>query len=281
MARKKKRDDLEPVPVNLPMVDPGRQPRILGWLVLIVGTASTWYWYRPLPPSVSEAINAVKANDWSSAPTSPKSLWTDEGLIVPSFSETDPATSFAPLLPPSEQPNIGQPNSGQPNSGQPVLVGTSGIALVPWQEPKSDLREVLKTERLPMVPIEPVIPQTNRSISKGSAFNGPAAWVPEPTLNGREQPQRNDKDANVWPDAGYVPESVKQRAALRAATQITTQIPPLLDSGARSIRTSESIEDAARNTNSAKDGGIKPTGESSGNGATSGRTPTFIRQPKK
>lgn len=266
MARKKKRDDLEPVPVESPGVDPGRQPRVLGWLVLIVGTASTWYWYRPLPPSVKEAVNAAKPNDWSNGPTAPASIWTDNGLIVPSLTEATAPSTLTPSL----------PDRVPLDREVPQLVGTTGIAMVPMHESKVDIRDVLKTERLPMVPVEPARPEAKNQAA------GPTTWVPEPTSTPTALLPRTQDAASLWPDVGYVPESVKQRAALRSATKITTNIPPLLETGMRSIRTLESKEEQAVEMAGS---GINETSQLNSDSVsgipTPPRSPSFIRQPKK
>lgn len=266
MARKKKRDDLEPVPVESPDVDPGRQPRVLGWLVLIVGTASTWYWYRPLPPSVTEAVNAAKPNDWSNGVTAPASIWTENGLIVPSLTEATAPSTFAPSL----------PDRVSLDREVPQLVGTTGIALVPMHESKVDIRDVLKTERLPMVPVEPARPEAKNPTA------GPSTWVPEPTSTPTGLLPRTQDASSSWPDVGYVPESVKQRAALRAATKITTNIPPLLETGMRSIKTLENKEDQTVEKNGlGGNGASQLNADFSSSAPTEPRSPAFIRQPKK
>jgi len=266
MARKKKRDDLEPVPIESSDVDPGRQPRVLGWLVLIVGTASTWYWYRPLPPSVTEAVNAAKPNDWSNGPNAPAGIWTDNGLIVPSLTESNAPTTFAPSL----------PDRVLLDREVPQLVGATGIAMVPMHESKVDIRDVLKTERLPMVPVEPTTPESRNPTA------GPSAWIPESTQTPTALLPKAQDATNSWPDVGYVPESVKQRAALRAATKITTNIPPLLETGMRSIRTLESKEEqAVEKMGPGSRETSQGNADSASNAPAPGRSPAFIRQPKK
>jgi len=261
MARKKKQDDLRPAPIEPSTVDPGRQPRVLGWLVLIVGTASTWYWYRPLPPSVTEAVNATQSYDWSNSPSEPKSIWTDQGLIVPSLSDSNKAPTFDPTI---------------PNREVPELVGTTGIALVPWHEPKSNLRDVLQTERLPMEPIEPLRPEAN-SPTKDST-----TWIPENVPAKTKGTTKIPENTNAWPDEGYVSDSAKQRADLRAATKITTQIPPLLETGMRSIRTEEAAQEGNVERKSLADKASKSISDAATGHATSAtRPPNFIRQPKK
>ena len=112
MARKKKRDDLASkleLSPPLPTKDVSRQPRILGWLVLIAGASSTWYWYRPLPPSVNEIANPALTLSLPNFPSGPKSLWTDQGLVVPSLEMPPdlPPTPPGELLSNLEQPDLG------------------------------------------------------------------------------------------------------------------------------------------------------------------------------
>lgn len=276
MARKKKRDDLEPVQIEPAAVDLGRQPRVLGWLVLIVGTASTWYWYRPLPPTVTEAVNAAKPNDWSNGSTAPASIWTDNGLIVPSLTDANSPSTFAPSLADRAPPSQTLPDRAPLNREASQLVGSVGIALVPMHESKVDIRDVLKTERLPMVPVEPVRPEAKNPTA------GPSTWVPESMQTPTALLPKTQGAASSWPDVGYVPESVKQRAALRAATKITTSIPPLLETGMRSIKTLEGKEEQqVEKTGPASQEGSQGNADSSSNAPAPGRAPAFIRQPKK
>lgn len=271
MARKKKRDDLEPVPIESLAVDPGRQPRVLGWLVLIVGTASTWYWYRPLPPTVAEAVNAAKPNDWSNGSTAPSSIWTDNGLIVPSLTDANAPSTLAPSL-----ADRALPDRAPLDREVPQLVGSAGIALVPMHESKIDIRDVLKTERLPMVPVEPASPEAKNPTS------GPSTWVPESMQTPTALLPKTQGAASSWPDVGYVPDSVKQRAALRAATKITTSIPPLLETGMRSIKTLEGKEEQKiEKTGPASQEALQGNADSSSNAPAPARAPAFIRQPKK
>jgi hypothetical protein len=241
------------------VVDTGRQPRILGWLVLIVGGSSTWYWYRPLPQDVQESVYSTQPHSWSDQ-NGHKSSWLDQGIIEPTLTEVPrPGTSTTD-------------RSSKFNDGS-QLIGPSSVALVPWNDNKKDLRDVLQTEMIPMVPVDGL----NRT--EASTAPGPSPWLPDLKSSGTDNPSiKTGSNATNWPDVGYVPESVKQRAALKAATKITTTIPPLLETGMKSIRTietnepksSESIAPLAPIVTSR----VQTTEQA-------GRTPNYIRQPAK
>jgi hypothetical protein len=143
-------------------------------------------------------------------------------------------------------------------------------------ESKVDIRDVLKTERLPMVPVEPARPEAKNPTA------GPSTWIPESTQTPTALLPKTQETASSWPDVGYVPESVKQRAALRAATKITTSIPPLLETGMRSIKTLESKEEqTVEKTGPGNPEASQLNADSSSNAPTPARSPAFIRQPKK
>ena len=224
MARKKKLDDLTPpvIAATKPNVDPGRQPRVLGWMVLIVGASSTWYWYRPLPPAANETANATLPTSWPTSTTGPKSLWSEQGLVVPSISDTrgDPTVSPSELLA-AEQ-------------SSPTLVGPPKVSLVPWNEPRQELADVLKKETLPSLPIETIL-------SKQS-LESPKPWTP-PSMTGPLNASQAER--REWPDSGYVPQPNPNKAKQRAASKITAKIPPLLETGMKSIRTTEDLEPTA------------------------------------
>jgi hypothetical protein len=254
MARKKKLDDLTPPPTNpQPHPDTGRQPRILGWLVLIAGASSTWYWYRPLPQVVQETTNATLPTNWPTSQTGPKSLWSEQGLVVPSLSaayEPIPAT-------PSELIATRDDNSG--------LVGAPKVALMPsneWNEPRQDIREALKTEKIPLVPIE-------ANTAPKPLLQGPKLWT-----NDQNAPQSNSLSSvkNNWPDQGYAPPPNPKKEQMRAATKITTQIPPLLETGMRTIKTKDETE-ANGPAASTETPQTMPT-------QSPPRQPQFIRQPR-
>lgn len=256
--RKPKRDDL--VPPSLPkeatsIPDKGRQPRIVGWLVLITGGFSSWYWYRPLPSSVNESVHATMPKDWPTSASGPKSLWSDSGLVLPSIGDNHDhgleAKSRSPSLLSSES----------------ELVASPRVTLVPLTEKRQELLEVLKTERIPMVPVSP-LPSLDKSAT------GPAPlWTQEDSETGG--PSRATS-SNVWPDVGYVPPEKTRRQQAKAATRITTRIPALLETGMKSIRTSEDLELGSNANHPGNESGAAPVD-------THGieRTPQFIRQPKK
>ena len=260
MARKKttKRDDLVPPPKTgkeASHVDAGRQPRILGWLVLVVGACSTWYWYRPLPKSVVETVHPTIPNNWPTSQSGPRSLWTDDGLIVPNIDEITKNSSVDRLGPTSQ------------STEDSPLVGTPNVTVIPWEDARKDFREVLRTEVLPRLPIEPLV--TSVSID-----SKPPIWTPDEqnSLSARELKDREGK----WPDAGYVPEQVVQKAKQKQANKITTKIPQLLETGMRSIRTSEEIETTVR-----ADVSSQSRLDSVPQEQAVPRQPQFIRQPPK
>ena len=271
MARKSKRSDLatskSPVtPVTKP--DTGRQPRIVGWLVLIVGGFSSWYWYRPLPDTVNQTVHSTPPSSWVSTKSGPKSLWSDSGLVVPSTS------GFTDNLPEvrvdaSNQQRVTAVSTVNQQSDESQLIGPPKVTLVPWNDVQYDIRDVLKTERVPLVPIAPNLIENN------PLSNSPRVWTPE-----QQHPNRpgdtTQSNAN-WPDVGYDPPEKAKRNQQRTAAQITTQIPPLLETGMKSIRTTDSDDSSRANDNSKStspgsvlDTPLEPT-----------RQPQFIRQPKK
>ena len=244
MARKPKRDDLaksKPSPQK-PVSDPGRQPRVVGWLVLIVGGLSTWYWYRPLPDTVTETVHSTIPASWPTSTSSPKSLWSNEKLELPNTADVRPEirTDFA--------------NRMGDESG---LVGEPKVSLVPWNDSRVDIRDVIKTERVPMVPVTPNL-KAERTIS-----NLAPVWAPE-----------SQRSSSSWPDEGYVPPAKPPR---HSASKITAPIPPFLETGMKSIRPLEFDESSSTreksNTANTETAAV-PSPEPA-------RQPQFIRQPKR
>jgi hypothetical protein len=264
MTRKKtaKRSDLAPPPKRTPeesQVEPGRQPRTLGWFVLIVGACSTWYWYRPLPKSVTETVHSTIPNNWPTSQSGPRNLWTDDGLIVPSIDDIKFHNAVDRLGPPA------------PNSDNSPLVGTPNVSVIPWEDTRKDFRDVLRAEVLPRLPVEPLV--TSVPID-----SKPPTWTPDDqsSLSPKASKEASkDRDAK-WPDAGYVPEQVVQKAKQKQANKITTKIPQLLETGMRSIRTSEEIETAGRG-DASNPSGPDPIPQE----PAVPRQPNFIRQPTK
>ncbi len=259
MPRKSKRDDLaaSKPPTTHPVApDPGRQPRIVGWLVLIVGAFSSWYWYRPLPDSVNQTVHSTTAPSWPTSASGPKSLWSDQGLVVPSTS--DAMENLAEV----RDQRLSQP------SDESRLIGAPKVTLVPWNDVQHDIRDILKTERVPMVPVAPDLTQHKPSI------NAPQVWTPDQQRVDRTG-ETTHSNSN-WPDQGYVPSAKTKRDQRRAAAQITTQIPPLLETGMKSIRTAESEESTETRERS------KPTSSEvlQTTPPAPPRQPKFIRQPK-
>jgi len=258
MARKSKRDDLatKDASKSKPIVaDPGRQPRIVGWLVLIVGGFSSWYWYRPLPDTVNQTVHATIASSWASSTSGPKSLWTDQTLILPSADGI-------------EYPTHGFRAEVANHSGEDAqLVGTPNVTLVPWNEAHTDIREVLKTERVPMVPVAPNFNEFPRASAS-------QVWTPDQQLSNRIGESSNSR--SNWPDAGYVPPQKIQKEQRRTATKITTQIPKLLETGMKSIRIEESIESVAQTFPNQPARPVDALPEA----VQPARQPQFIRQPR-
>ncbi|MCF7960827.1 MAG: hypothetical protein K9M08_08790 [Pirellula sp.] len=264
MTRKKttKRSDLAPPPKRTPeesQVEPGRQPRTLGWFVLIVGACSTWYWYRPLPKSVTETVHSTIPNNWPTSQSGPRNLWTDDGLIAPSIDDIKFHNAVDRL------------NPSAPNSDNSPLVGTPNVSVIPWEDTRKDFRDVLRAEVLPRLPVEPLV--TSVPID-----SKPPTWT---TNDQSSLPPKASKEASKdreakWPDAGYVPEQVVQKAKQKQANKITTKIPPLLETGMRSIRTSEEIETAGQG-----DVSNPARLESNPQEPAVPRQPNFIRQPTK
>ena len=265
MARKSKRDDLAAKKTPLTqanVTDPGRQPRIVGWLVLIVGGFSSWYWYRPLPDSVSQTVHSTIPTSWPTSKSGPKSLWSDTGLVVPSTSgEPDNRAEF-------------RVDSPRQLSEESRLIGAPKVTLLPWSEAHHDIRDALKTERVPMVPMTPNL------IDGKLKSNSPQVWTPETQQS--TEAGNTTKFNSSWPDVGYVlPEKIS-RDQQPTTVQITTQIPPLLEKGMKSIRTADDLVDSARangfsnsNSNSkSSESALPPPPEPT-------RHPMFIRQPKR
>ncbi|HUP78827.1 MAG TPA: hypothetical protein VM260_09745 [Pirellula sp.] len=263
MARKSKRDDLAAKKTTLSqadVTDPGRQPRIVGWLVLIVGGFSSWYWYRPLPDSVSQTVHSTIPTSWPTSKSGPKSLWSDSGLVVPSTSG-EPNNRAESRVDSSRQ--LGEESR---------LIGPPKITLLPWNEGHHDIRDALKTERVPMVPM------TRDLIDGKLKSKSPQVWTPE-TQQSTEAGNTTQFNSN-WPDVGYVlPEKIS-RAPQPTTVQITTQIPPLLETGMKSIRTADALIESDRangfsNSNSkSSESALPPSPEAT-------RHPMFIRQPKR
>lgn len=271
MARKTKRNDLPPLKspaTPLIKTDPGRQPRLVGWLVLIVGGFSSWYWYRPLPDTVKQTVHSTIPSAWATTNSGPKSLWSDQGLVVPSTSGTQD-NSLEVRGDSSNQQRVTEVSAVNQQSDDSRLIGPPKVTLVPWNEVQHDIRDVLKTERVPLVPIAPNLSEGN------SLFNSPRVWTPEKQHTNRagDTTQSNTN----WPDAGYVPPEKTRKNQQKTAVQITTQIPPLLETGMKSIRTTDSDDSIKTgvfsNSNSAESALDTPPEPK--------RQPMFIRQPKR
>ena len=260
MTRKRKNlNELDSRPVStgatVPL-DSGRQPRILGWLVLIAGACSTWYWYRPLPPSVAETVHSTLPNRWPTSQSGPRSLWTDDGMIVPNIADA------------LESSKADQGFTSEPISLDATLASPPYVALIPSDDARPNIREMLKTERIPRVPVEPMI------ATAPSNSTLPPLWSPD---------QQSSKPAvlanpnqSAWPDLGYVPKQPDKKSQQKQANPITTQFPHLLETGMRSIRTSENHEASVNDASTAFPPATKTEGSS-----TAERQPQFIRQPSK
>jgi hypothetical protein len=252
MAKKPKLSDLgasnKAPPASTPT--PGRRPRIVGWLVLIAGGVSTWYWYKPLPDSVHQTVNSASAASWATSDSGPKSLWSDQGLVVPGT-----ASVF-------ENPVEFQSDNTNAKSAEASLVGTPKVPLIPWSDTQHDIREVLKKEA-------DAVP----AYRKQSNF----AAQPPQSLPSVAIPAFSSIEATVskpsWPDEGYVP---PPKAKRRSQAQITAPIPPFLETGMKSIRTTDSEDNLpSRDTNQTN------TDQQSAITPPPIRQPQFIRQPKR
>jgi len=271
MARKSKRSDLATSKSpSTPLVkpEPARQPRTVGWLVLIVVGFSSWYWYRPLPDTVNQIVHATAPSSWASTKSSPKSLWSDSGLVVPSTSGV-PDSLLEQRVDSSSQQSGTADSAVNQQSDDSRLIGPPKVTLVPWNDFQQDIRDVLKTERVPLVPIAP-------NLTEGSSpFNSPRIWTPEKQLPNRAEDAAQSNP--IWPDSGYEPPEKTRKNQQRTAAQITTQIPPLLETGMKSIRTTD-LDDSAQKSEISK----SPIEGSPLNTPTPpARKPQFIRQPRK
>jgi hypothetical protein len=254
MARKKKRDDLNieslPAQDEKKLADSGRQPRIVGWLVLIAGSFSTWYWYRPLPSTVTESLHATPSKSWNN-PSGPKSVWTHGKFDIP-----DIATLVA------DDPSTAETLSAQPLS--PTLLGTPNVSLIPSNDPQVTVRDVLDSQLAPYVP--PVPPLLAPLPNQPSLNTEPKSTEPSTASVATNNKQ--------WPDVGYVP-SVSARTAPRsAATPLNGSIPQLLEAGMRSVHSNQGAASTQPKPSTSLHG---PTGDSQ---SPPTRQPQFIRQPK-
>jgi len=259
MARTAKRNDLKAADKAPPPSAPSppsqsRQPRIVGWLVLIAGGVSTWYWYKPLPDAIHQTVNSTNATSWATSDSGPKSLWSDQGLIVPGTS------GFF------ENPIEFQGSNINSQAAEANLVGAPKVTLVPWSETPHDIREVLKTERL-QASAMPAEHKESNSLGDPPRPPLPAA---SSTLNSIEA----NISKSSWPDEGYVP---PPKAKRRNQVQITAPIPPFLETSMKSIRTTE-LDDVSRPTQASKTNTESPLDLSSHEPS---RQPQFIRQPKR
>jgi len=255
MARKSKRNDLNAADKASPPSPPNqsRQPRIVGWLVLIAGGVSTWYWYKPLPDAVHQTVNSTNAASWATSDSGPKSLWSDQGLVVPGTSVV------------FENPIEFQGSSANSRGVDANLVGAPKVTLVPWSETQHDIREVLKIERLQASAVP--------GDRKESNFIGEPPQPPLTAASSALSSIETTISKSSWPDEGYVP---PPKAKRRNQAQITAPIPPFLETGMKLIRTTES-DDVSR----PKEANTPNTESLSAVSAPEPiRKPQFIRQPK-
>jgi hypothetical protein len=114
-----------------------KQPRLLGWLMIVGGAFSTWCWYRPLPKNKGlPTIVSV-----STKPL-PDASGDAQGLVLPSIAE--PGNAASQTL-----------RTTAVNELPPDLVGEGEVALQPYQENRHrELQERVGTEPLPVIPIE-------------------------------------------------------------------------------------------------------------------------------
>ncbi len=260
MAKKSKRSDLgasnKAPPTSPP--SPSRQPRIVGWLVLIAGGISTWYWYKPLPDSVHQTVNSASAASWATSDSGPKSLWSDQGLVVPGTS----GVFENPIEFQSSNTNAQSAESAEAN-----LVGTPKVTLVPWSDTQLDIREVLKKEAS-------AVP----SDRKESNFTAEPTRSLPPAASSALSSIETTISKPSWPDEGYVP---PPKAKRRNQAQITAPIPPFLETGMKSIRTTDSDDNSPPRDANQRDANQPNTEQQSAPASVPIRQPQFIRQPKR
>ena len=184
-------------------------------------------------------------------------MWSEQNLLIPSTFEG------AENLPDSRV------DFGNQRAEESRLIGAPKVTLVPFHEVHHDIRAVLKNERVPMIPIAPDLKIGH------TTSNAPQVWTPE-----RQQKKSIEgltSSNSIWPDEGFVPIAKIQKEQRRSAVKITTQIPPLLETGMKSIRTSDtegSVEASypANPKKSESDFSLMPEPT---------RQPQLIRQPKR
>lgn len=269
-----------------------QQPKVLGWLVLLAGGFSTWYWYRPLPPQVNETANSGFSAQWPAANTNPKSIWDDRGLIVPSLD--------VPLEVPKLESSLGGAIASSNNQLQSAnnsltndLVGPTQVTLVPAREKKSDLAEILKNEKLPLVPIDnapPLATQPTRPPAPWIADGNSSAKspTPPPYVNNKvpqsdvvpaspfrtpivvDKPGvKNETIGSKWPDSDYSPATLGRPANPQIVSKATP--PALLETGMRSIRLQDGEQDSVLTKPALP--ALPPSNQPM-------REPVFIKQPR-
>jgi hypothetical protein len=233
MPRKKKTDDLQSIAqeATTETKPTNRQPRVLGWLVLILGGASTFYWYKPLSNGTASRFDA-HASALQDASLGPISVWSRDDSLVP-------------LVDNQEIPNrhSGNDQAGSHESFWKELTGTPKVTLVPLNETQHDLRDLLKTEVLPRIPIKPDFDSSSIPSDFPSAIRvqkPEGATVPSNASGLGKHPANRDA-GTAWPDTHYAKEVKREKQERKEAARITTQIPPLLEAGKRTIRTEEEI----------------------------------------
>lgn len=117
-----------------------KQPRLLGWLMIVGGAFSTWCWYRPLPNHAGIPAKATAPNTPMQGATG-GSAYDSRGLVQPSREDSSSVTH--------------NNRSSAVNELPPDLVGEVEVALQPYQEHRHRvLQERVGAEPLPVIPIE-------------------------------------------------------------------------------------------------------------------------------
>jgi hypothetical protein len=255
-----------------------QQPKVLGWLILIAGGFSTWYWYRPLPTAVNETTNSGFSAAWPNPPAGPKSIWSDKGLVVPSLEAPIEVPRFEPRTDLSQE-----------------LVGARNVTLTLSRERREELSNYLKPDRLPVASVDhhvpataplakPPAPWTSNEARNSSSPNATATSIdrqvpitdtvptsPFGSAMGTQIAAPKLKESTTqWPDSNYTVGSQPCNELPRSVP--TAHAPPLLQTGMRSIHLQD--DELQRTV-------AKPPIENLAPAPNDKREPKYIKQPKR
>lgn len=221
MARKSKSQDSSSPPRDTPSNQAPRTkgPRVLGWLVLISGGFSTWYWYHPLPDQANEAIHGVIGKSWANENREPKSIWSEPSLIVPSFgSETVPRSVG---LVANNSLSIAHTDSISTNIPIREMQEPAEVSLADRKPAPIDLRQTFANERLPLVtvdkhhlsstPIQHARPWLGESLADSIGISTGQVFA-----NGQTQPSRSDLKTSSPPVMAQSSDSFETASPFRA-----------------------------------------------------------------